>query len=67
MKRIKADMNYITATELNRGKSSSSIKKVHDDDCDLLIIKQSTPYAVIVSYDRYTKLMYAYEKMGREN
>lgn len=60
-------LNYITATELNQGKSSSCVKRVHDTDCDTIVIKQSNPYAVIVSYERYIQLIKAYEKVGGMN
>ena len=61
------DLNYITATELNRGKSSKSLKDVHENNKDLLVIKQSTPYAVIISYERYQKLIKGEVDYGRQN
>ncbi len=45
-----------SATELNRGKASSLIKKVHDTNENLLIIKNSKPYAVVISYDKYNEI-----------
>ena len=46
-------MPFVKATELNRGKASSYIKKVHEDNCDTLVLKNSEPYAVIISVERY--------------
>lgn len=60
-------LNYVTATELNQGKSSSCLKAVHENNTDLLVIKQSTPYVVIVSFDRYNQLLEAYKNIGGMN
>lgn len=49
-------MPFVKATELNRGKASSYIKKVHEDNCDTLVLKNSEPYAVIISVERYEEM-----------
>jgi len=50
-------LSYVKATDLNRGKASSCIKKVHDDNCDTIILKNSEPYAVIISVERYEEML----------
>lgn len=50
-------LSYVKATDLNRGKASSCIKKVHDDNCDTIILKNSEPYAVIISVKRYEEML----------
>ena len=49
-------MPFVKETELNRGKASSYIKKVHEDNCDTLVLKNSEPYAVIISVQRYEEM-----------
>ena len=49
--------SYIKATDLNRGKASSCMKKVHDDNCDTIVLKNSEPYVVIISIERYEELL----------
>lgn len=49
-------MAYATATELSRGKAASYLKKVHDMDMDLVIVKNSEPYAVLMSVEKYEKM-----------
>lgn len=48
---------YAKATELNRGKASAYLKEVHDNNEDLLVMKNNEPYVVIVSMERYEKLI----------
>lgn len=54
---------YVRATDLNRGKASSCIKNVHDNNSDTVIIKNSTPYAVIISVEKYQKLIDDHERL----
>lgn len=44
-------------TDLSRGKAASLLKKVHEEDNNLLIIKNSKPYAVVLSYKKYVDLI----------
>lgn len=48
---------FVKATDLNRGKASSCIKTVHDTNCDAVILKNSEPYAVIISIEKYNQLI----------
>ncbi len=59
------DMSYVKATDLNRGKASSCIKKVHDSNCDVMILKNSEPYAVIISVEKYEELTRLHEQHNR--
>ena len=56
-------MPFVKATELNRGKASSYIKKVHEDNCDTLVLKNSEPYAVIISVERYEAIQKKNEEL----
>lgn len=55
-------MSYVKATDLNRGKASSCLKQVHDDNCDMMVLKNSEPYAMIISIEKYQELMEASNK-----
>lgn len=50
-------MSYVKATDLNRGKASSCLKQVHDEKRDIMVLKNSEPYAMIISIDKYQELM----------
>lgn len=50
-------MAYVKATDLNRGKASSCLKQVHDENCDMMVLKNSEPYAMIISVKRYQELV----------
>ena len=50
-------MTYVKATDLNRGKASACIKSVHDTNCDAVVLKNSEPYAVIISIEKYNQLI----------
>lgn len=54
------------ATALSRGKSSALIKKVCDTNENLLIIKNSEPYAVVLSYKKYIDLIKSNQNGGKE-
>lgn len=56
------EMSYVKATDLNRGKASSYLKQVHDENCDMMVLKNSEPYAMIISVERYQELMEASNK-----
>lgn len=60
------DIYFFTApaTDFCRGKSSSLIKKVHAENKDLVVIKNSKPYAVIISIERYQKLLEHFQEKG---
>lgn len=55
-------MSYVKATDLNRGKASSCLKQVHDENCDMMVLKNSEPYVMIISVERYQELMEASNK-----
>ena len=61
------EIQYVKATELNRGKASSYIKTAHDNNVDMVIIKNSEPYAVILSIENYHKLKENQERLERLN
>lgn len=44
------------ATDFCRGKSSSLFKEVYESEIPLIVIKNSKPYTVIISYDQYLKV-----------
>ena len=58
-------VNYVKATDLNRGKASSCIKNVHDNNCDTVILKNSEPYAVIISMEKYNEMISAAAQLER--
>lgn len=58
-------VNYVKATDLNRGKASSCIKNVHDNNCDTVILKNSEPYAVIISMEKYNEMISATAQLER--
>lgn len=57
------DIKYVKATDLNRGKASAYIKEVHDSNCDVMILKNSEPYAVIISIDKYEKFQESIQRL----
>jgi len=57
-------MAYVKATDLNRGKASSCLKQVHDENCDMMVLKNSEPYAMIISVKRYQELVEVNNKRG---
>ena len=59
------DMEYVKATELNRGKASACLKNVHDNNCDTVVVKNSEPYAVIISVEKYQSLLNDQEQLLR--
>lgn len=59
------DLAYVKATELNRGKASACLKNVHDNDCDTVVVKNSEPYAVIISVEKYKSLISDQEQLMR--
>ena len=55
-------LSYVKATDLNRGKASLCLRHVHDENCDMMVLKNSEPYAMIISVERYQELMEASTK-----
>lgn len=49
---------YKNVTDFLRGQASKIFKKVKEDDETVLVTSHGKPTAVIISYDRYTKLKY---------
>ena len=60
-----SDIAYVKATELNRGKASACLKNVHENNCDTVVVKNSEPYAVIISVEKYQSLISNQEKLSR--
>ena len=44
------------ATDLCRGKAPSLLREMHETGKDLIVIKNSKPYAVVLSYQKYIEL-----------
>lgn len=59
------DLAYVKATELNRGKASAYLKNVHDNNCDTVVVKNSEPYAVIISVEKYHDLINNQDQLMR--
>lgn len=57
MDKEKSDLYTVSATDLNRGKASSYLKVVHEQNKNLIVIKHSEPYAVILSIQKYNELL----------
>ncbi len=58
-------ITYVKATDLNRGKASSCIKNVHDNNCDAIVLKNSEPYAAIISIEKYDEFKRAINELNR--
>lgn len=50
-------MEHYNITELLRGKSSQIITKIANEDTSAFILKNGKPMAVIISNDKYLRLL----------
>lgn len=53
----KVPMEHLNIAEFNRGQSSKLIKKLVDEDKAAFIQKNGKPIAVVISNDRYLRLL----------
>lgn len=58
-KKGKAPMEHLNIGEFNRGQSSKLIRKLSEDDSAAFILKNGKPLAVLISYERYARLLAA--------
>lgn len=64
----KDEMNEVTfakAAELSQGKAAQYLRQAHECNADILIVKHSTPYVVLMSYERYLELTKRQVKKGK--
>lgn len=59
------EISYIKATDLSRGKAAKCLKKVHDTNSDTLVLKNSEPYTVIISIERYNYFIEALKRLNK--
>lgn len=52
-------MEHLNITEFNRGQSSKLIKGLVAEDKSAFILKNGKPIAVVLSYERYERLLAA--------
>lgn len=55
----KAPMEHLNIGEFNRGQSSKLIRKLVENDSTAFIQKNGKPIAVVMSYERYERLLNA--------
>lgn len=58
------EINYIKATDLSRGKAANCLKIVHDTNIDTLVLKNSEPYAAIISIEKYNYFIGALKRLN---
>ena len=56
-KRIKLPMEHLNIGEFNRGQSSKLIRGLVEQDKAALIQKNGKPIAVVMSYQRYERML----------
>ena len=56
-KKAKIPMEHLNIGEFNRGQSSKLIRKLVDNDQAAFIQKNGKPIAVVISYERYERLL----------
>lgn len=56
-KKAKLPMEHLNIGEFNRGQSSKLIRKLVDNDQAAFIQKNGKPIAVVISYERYERLL----------
>ena len=57
--KAKTPMEHLNITEFNRGQSSKLIKGLVAEDKSAFILKNGKPIAVVLSYERYERLLAA--------
>ncbi len=58
-KKIKSPMEHLNIGEFNRGQASKLIRGLSESDKTAFILKNGKPIAVILSYERYERLLAA--------
>ncbi|MEE0248528.1 type II toxin-antitoxin system prevent-host-death family antitoxin [Peptacetobacter hiranonis] len=58
-KKAKLPMKHLNIGEFNRGQSSKLIRGLVDNDQAAFIQKNGKPIAVVISYERYKRLLNA--------
>lgn len=58
-RKIKVPMEHFNIGEFNRGQSSKLIRSLSENDKTAFIQKNGKPIAVILSYERYERLLTA--------
>lgn len=56
-KKVKLPMEHLNIGEFNRGQSSKLIKNLVENDQAAFIQKNGKPIAVMISYERYERLL----------
>ena len=56
-KKIITPMEHLNIGEFNRGQSSKLIRNLVEKDNTAFILKNGKPIAVVLSYDRYDRLL----------
>ena len=56
-KKPKAPIEHLNIAEFNRGQSSKLINKLIAEDKAAFICKHGKPQAVVISYERYKRLL----------
>lgn len=55
---------FAKAAELSQGKAARYLRQAHETNADILVVKHSTPYVVLISYRRYLELIGNEESKG---
>ncbi len=55
----KTPMEHYNIGEFNRGQSSKLIRNLSEEDKTAFILKNGKPLAVVISYERYERLLAA--------
>ncbi len=58
-KKPKVPMEHLNIGEFNRGQSSKLIRNLSEEDKTAFIQKNGKPIAVVISYDRYERMLAA--------
>ncbi len=58
-KKIKVPMEHLNIAEFNRGQASKLIRQVSEEDKAAFVQKNGKPIAVLISYDRYERMLAA--------
>lgn len=58
-KKSKVPMEHFNIGEFNRGQSSKLIRNLSENDKTAFVLKNGKPIAVVLSYERYERLLAA--------
>ena len=58
-KKSKVPMEHFNIGEFNRGQSSKLIRSLCENDKSAFVLKNGKPIAVVLSYERYERLLAA--------